>query len=60
MIDYDYTNVMLPKPTHAALKRLQSETGASIDTILTLAANGLLAQLADKSTKEKKAALGIK
>ena len=60
MIDYDYLNIMMPKATHAALKRLQSETGVSIDTILTLAANGMLKQMEDMDTKQKKAALGVK
>ena len=60
MIDYDYLNIMLPKPVHAAVKRLQTETGASIDTIITLALSGMLKQMEDMDTKQKKAALGIK
>ena len=60
MIDYVFQHIMLPKGTAAGLKALQSEVGLSSDAIIALAINGLLQQLADKSTKEKKAALGVK
>lgn len=60
MIDYEYDNFMLPKPTYRALKALQKEVGLSGDAIVALALNGLIKQLEDKTTKEKKAALGVK
>lgn len=60
MIDYEYENIMLPKTTYRGLKALQNEVGLSSDAIVALALNGLLKQLEDKDTKEKKAALGVK
>ncbi len=61
MIDYEFIgSVMLPKPIYAQVKALQNETGASLDHIITVCLGGMLKQMEDMDTKQKKAALGQK
>lgn len=61
-MDYTYRNIMLRKSIAAQLDALSREVSANLstDAIIEMAVAGLLKQLEDKTTAEKKAALGVK